>query len=75
MSVRDLMELPPEEQSKVTLRALVRPVNFVPETKSVRDLLKGRGVAEDKIELKKPESITGAGFNAAEGRRVEVALQ
>jgi CBS domain containing-hemolysin-like protein len=40
VSVRDLMELPPEEQTKVTLRSLVRPVNFVPETKSIRDLLK-----------------------------------
>ena len=40
VNVRDLMELPPEEQSKVTLRALVRPVNFVPETKPIRDLLK-----------------------------------
>lgn len=40
VSVRDLMGLPPEEQSKVTLRTLVRPVPFVPETKSVKDLLK-----------------------------------
>ncbi len=40
VNVRDLMELPPEEQSKVTVRSLVRPVTFVPETKSIRDLLK-----------------------------------
>jgi CBS domain containing-hemolysin-like protein len=40
VNVRDLMGIPPEEQSKVTLRSLVRPVNFVPETKSIRDLLK-----------------------------------
>ncbi len=40
VSVRDLMELPPEEQAKVTLRALARPVPFVPETKLVRELLK-----------------------------------
>jgi putative hemolysin len=40
VSVRDLMGLPPEEQSKVTLRTLVRPVPFVPETKSIKDLLK-----------------------------------
>ncbi len=40
VNVRDLMEIPPEEQSKVTLRSLVRPVNFVPETKSIHDLLK-----------------------------------
>jgi CBS domain containing-hemolysin-like protein len=40
VNVRDLMELPPDEQSKVALRALVRPVPFVPETKRIRDLLK-----------------------------------
>ena len=36
--------------------------------------LKTAGIAEDKIELKKPEAITGSGNNA-EARRVEVALQ
>lgn len=40
---------------------------------AVRDALKGLGVAEDKIELKKPEEITATGNNA-EARRVEVAL-
>jgi CBS domain containing-hemolysin-like protein len=40
VNVRDVMELPPQEQSKVTLRSLVRPVTFVPETKRIRDLLK-----------------------------------
>lgn len=40
VNVRDLMELPPDEQNRVTLRSLVRPVNFVPETKLVRDLLR-----------------------------------
>lgn len=38
--VRDLMELPLEEQAQVTLRSLVRPVPFIPETKPVRELLK-----------------------------------
>jgi len=39
---------------------------------AVRDLLKSSGVAEDKIELKKPEDIkAGAG---ADARRVEVTL-
>ena len=38
--VRDLMELQPEEQMKVTVRSLVRPVLFVPETKGVKELLK-----------------------------------
>jgi K(+)-stimulated pyrophosphate-energized sodium pump len=41
---------------------------------AVRDALKAAGIAEDKIELKKPEMLTGTGSNA-EGRRVEVALQ
>jgi K(+)-stimulated pyrophosphate-energized sodium pump len=40
----------------------------------VRDALKAAGVAEDKIELKKPELSTGTG-GPAEARRVEVALQ
>ena len=40
---------------------------------AVRDALKGLGVAEDKIELKKPEVTTASGSNA-EARRVEVAL-
>ena len=40
---------------------------------AVRDALKGLGVAEDKIELKKPEETTASGSNA-EARRVEVAL-
>ena len=40
VSVRDLMELPPEEQSRVTLRSLVKPVPFVPETRRIKDLLK-----------------------------------
>ena len=41
---------------------------------AVRDALKAAGVAEDKIELKKPEVIT-AGGAMAEARRVEVGLQ
>ena len=41
---------------------------------AVRDLLKASGVAEDKIELKKPEDISAGATSAAEGRRVEVAL-
>jgi outer membrane protein OmpA-like peptidoglycan-associated protein len=40
---------------------------------AVRDALKGLGVAEDKIELKKPEVMTGTGSNA-EARRVEVTV-
>jgi CBS domain containing-hemolysin-like protein len=40
VSVRDLMELPPEQQAKVTLRSLIRPVPFVPEMKPLNDLLK-----------------------------------
>ena len=41
---------------------------------AVRDALKAAGIAEDKIELKKPETLAGTGSNA-EARRVEVALQ
>ena len=41
---------------------------------AVRDALKAAGVADDKIDLKKPEQNTGSG-NAAAARRVEVALQ
>lgn len=41
---------------------------------AVRDALKAAGVAEDKIDLKKPEVLTGSGTNA-DARRVEVALQ
>jgi K(+)-stimulated pyrophosphate-energized sodium pump len=41
---------------------------------AVRDALKAAGVAEDKIELKKPEQSTGSG-DAAAARRVEVALE
>lgn len=40
---------------------------------AVRDALKAMGVAEDKIELKKPEETTASGSNA-EARRVEVVL-
>jgi len=41
---------------------------------AVSTALKVAGIAEDKIELKKPEALTGTGGNA-EARRVEVALQ
>jgi putative hemolysin len=40
VSVRDLMELSPEDQQHATLRTLLKPVRFVPETKPIRDLLK-----------------------------------
>jgi K(+)-stimulated pyrophosphate-energized sodium pump len=40
---------------------------------AVRDLMKAAGVAEDKIELKKPEQSTASG-SSAEARRVEVTL-
>ena len=40
ISMGDLMELSPEEQTKASLRSLVRPVKFVPETKRTKDLLK-----------------------------------
>lgn len=40
VSVRDLTELSPEDQKYATLRTLLKPVRFVPETKPIRDLLK-----------------------------------
>ncbi|ABM42231.1 MULTISPECIES: OmpA family protein [Diaphorobacter] len=40
---------------------------------AVRDALKALGVAEEKVELKKPEATQGSGSNA-EARRVEVIL-
>jgi K(+)-stimulated pyrophosphate-energized sodium pump len=40
----------------------------------LRDTLQAAGVPQDKIELKKPEQLTGSGPNA-EARRVEVRLQ
>jgi K(+)-stimulated pyrophosphate-energized sodium pump len=42
---------------------------------AVRDLLKASGLADDKVELKKPEDIKAGATSAAEGRRVEVTLQ
>ena len=41
---------------------------------NVRDALKASGVAEDKIELKKPEQTKVDG-PASEARRVEVTVQ
>lgn len=41
---------------------------------AVRDALKAAGVADEKIELKKPEELRVSGSNA-EARRVEVTLQ
>ena len=41
---------------------------------AVRDALKGLGVSDDKIDLKKPEQPAGSG-DASQARRVEVALQ
>ena len=40
---------------------------------AVRDALKTAGVAEERIQLKKPESTTGGGTNA-DARRVEVSV-
>jgi K(+)-stimulated pyrophosphate-energized sodium pump len=42
--------------------------------KAVREALKAAGIAEDRIEMKKPEVVTGTGDNA-EARRVEVAVK
>ena len=39
--------------------------------KAVRDALKGAGIAEDRIHMKKPEAVSGGGDNK-EARRVEI---
>jgi len=41
---------------------------------AVREALKGAGIGEDRIEMKKPEVTTGSG-DAAEARRVEVSVK
>jgi CBS domain containing-hemolysin-like protein len=40
VSVQSLTELSPDQQTHANIRALVRPVPFVPETKLIRELLK-----------------------------------
>ncbi|HEV2491573.1 MAG TPA: hemolysin family protein [Terriglobia bacterium] len=40
VSIHDLSELPPEEQARATLRSLLKPVPFIPETKRTSELLK-----------------------------------
>jgi K(+)-stimulated pyrophosphate-energized sodium pump len=42
--------------------------------KAVREALKTAGIAEDRIDMKKPEVVTGTGDNA-EARRVEVSVK
>jgi K(+)-stimulated pyrophosphate-energized sodium pump len=42
--------------------------------KAVREGLKNVGIAEERVELKKPQVTTGTG-DAAEARRVEVSIQ
>jgi len=41
----------------------------------VRDALKAAGIADDRLELKKPEQTQGGSVDSAEGRRVEVTLK
>ncbi|MGD1158112.1 MAG: hemolysin family protein [Terriglobia bacterium] len=61
VSVRDLTELAPEEQQRVALRSLVRPVPFVPETKPVTDLLKElqQSTTQMAIVIDEYGSVTG----------------
>jgi putative hemolysin len=47
--VRDMFELDEEERESHTLRDLVRPIRFVPETKAVNDLL--REMQQDGIHI------------------------
>jgi outer membrane protein OmpA-like peptidoglycan-associated protein len=41
--------------------------------KAIREALKAAGVAEDRIEMRKPQATTGTGDNR-EARRVEVSV-
>jgi putative hemolysin len=61
VSVRDLMELSPEEQARARLRDLMRPVPFVPETKPIRDLLKElqRSTTQMAIVIDEYGSVSG----------------
>jgi putative hemolysin len=61
VSMGDLMELSPEAQGQATLRSLVRPVAFVPETKRTKDLLKELQISTRQIVLVIDEygSVTG----------------
>jgi CBS domain containing-hemolysin-like protein len=61
VSVRDLMELPPEEQARVTLRSLIKPVPFVPETRPIKDLLRElqKSTTQMAIVIDEYGSVTG----------------
>ena len=61
VSVRDLAALSPENQVSTTLRSLVRPVSFVPETKRSADLLKEmqRSTAQLAIVIDEYGSVAG----------------
>jgi CBS domain containing-hemolysin-like protein len=61
VSVRDLAALSPETQASATLRSLVRPVPFVPETKRSADLLKEmqRSTAQLAIVIDEYGSVAG----------------
>ena len=61
VNVGDLMEIPPESQAQVTLRSLLKPVPFVPETKRSLDLLKEmqRSTTQLAIVIDEYGSVTG----------------
>jgi CBS domain containing-hemolysin-like protein len=61
VNVRDLMELPPEEQARITIRSLIRPVPFVPETRNIKDLLKElqKSTIQMAIVIDEYGSVTG----------------
>jgi CBS domain containing-hemolysin-like protein len=61
ISVRDLMELTPDEQKRSTLRELVRAVPFVPETKPIDDLMKElqRSTTQMAIVIDEYGSVSG----------------
>jgi len=61
VGVGDLMELPPEAQATTTLKLLLKPVPFVPETKRSAELLKEmqRSTTQLAIVIDEYGSVTG----------------
>ena len=59
--VQDLIEMPLEEEATATVRSLVRPVEFVPETKRTAELLKGlqQSTTQLAVVIDEYGSVTG----------------
>ncbi len=61
VSVQTLMELTPEQEALASLRTLMRPVPFVPETKLIRELLRElqRSTTQVAIVIDEYGSVSG----------------